>query len=107
LAFNLLLGQDWPPSAAALDAAEELCEALGLGPLLRRMPGGLLQLVGETGWRLSHGEQSRVFLARGLLSGAQIVILDESVAALDPATLSRCVEVVRARAPAAVLIAHP
>jgi ATP-binding cassette subfamily B protein len=107
LAFNLLLGQDWPPAPEALDAAEELCEALGLGPLLRRMPGGLLQLVGETGWRLSHGEQSRVFLGRGLLSGAQIVILDESLAALDPATLSRCLEVVRARAPAAVLIAHP
>ena len=33
-------------------------------------------MVGETGWQLSHGERSRLFLARALLQGADLTILD-------------------------------
>ena len=58
-AFNLLMGRRWPPQPADLEAAEGLCRELGLDDLLSRMPGGLLQLVGEIGWQLSHGERSR------------------------------------------------
>jgi len=43
---------------------------------------GLLQVVGETGWQLSHGERNRLYLARVLLQGADLTILDESFAAL-------------------------
>ena len=60
------------------------CRALGLGPLLDRMPGGIYQMVGETGWQLSHGEKSRLYIARALLQSADLTILDESFAALDP-----------------------
>jgi len=28
------------------------------------MPAGLQQMVGETGWQLSHGEKSRLYIAR-------------------------------------------
>ena len=31
------------------------------------MPAGLWQIVGETGWQLSHGERSRLYIARALL----------------------------------------
>ena len=64
LAFNALMGRDWPPGPADLDRAERVCRALGLGPLLDRMPAGLNQMVGETGWQLSHGEKSRLYIAR-------------------------------------------
>ena len=84
VAFNLLMGRRWPPSESDLDDAEALCRALDLGPLLDRMPSGIQQMVGESGWRLSHGEQSRIFMARALLQGAEVVVLDESFAALDP-----------------------
>jgi hypothetical protein len=30
-----------------------------LGDLLGRMPSGMLQIVGESGWQLWHGERSR------------------------------------------------
>ncbi|MCB9795102.1 MAG: ATP-binding cassette domain-containing protein [Alphaproteobacteria bacterium] len=60
------------------------------------MPAGLGQIVGASGWQLSHGERSRVFLARALLQGARLIVLDESFAALDPVTLKRCLEVVEA-----------
>lgn len=107
LAFNLLLGRAWPPQPADLVAARELCEALGLGPLLARMPGGLHQQVGETGWRLSQGERSRVYLARTLLQRADLLILDESLAALDPETLRQVSTCLLQCTGALLLIAHP
>lgn len=39
---------------------------LGLGDLIDRMPGGLQQPGGETGWQLSYGERSRVFMLRAI-----------------------------------------
>jgi ABC-type cobalamin/Fe3+-siderophores transport system ATPase subunit len=43
------------------------------------MPAGLLQMVGETGWQLSHGERSRLYIARTLLQRASMIILDEGL----------------------------
>jgi ATP-binding cassette subfamily B protein len=106
-AFNLLMGRGWPPSPKDMEEASAVCEALGLGPLLTRMPAGLQQMVGESGWQLSHGEKSRLFMARALLQGADLVILDESFASLDPETLSRAMRCVLERAPTVVVIAHP
>ena len=74
---------------------------------IERMPAGLLQLVGETGWQLSHGERSRLFIARALLSGADLLVLDESFAALDPATLRGALGLVLERAGTLIVIAHP
>jgi ATP-binding cassette subfamily B protein len=62
----------------------------GVGDLLDRIPAGLIQMVGETGWQLSHGERSGLFMARALLQGADLTILDESFGALDPGTLGEC-----------------
>ena len=106
-AFNLLMGRSWPPSEKDMAEAEEVCRALGLGDLLGRMPAGLLQMVGETGWQLSHGERSRMFMARALLQRADLVIMDESFGALDPATLRRCLQTALDRANTLMVIAHP
>ena len=107
LGFNLLLAQPYPHSARHLEEARELCSELGLGDLLERMPSGLDQIVGDTGWRLSHGERSRIFLARALLQDADVVLLDESLAALDPENLRQCLECVMRRARSLIVIAHP
>ncbi|RYZ36039.1 MAG: ABC transporter ATP-binding protein [Myxococcaceae bacterium] len=107
LAFNLLMGRRWPADPADLREAETVCQELGLGPLLERMPGGLNEMVGDAGWQLSHGEKSRVFLARALLQDADVIILDESFAALDPDTLGKVMACVDARARTLMLIAHP
>lgn len=107
LAFNLLMGRTWPPTPADLQEAETLCRTLGLGELLERMPNGLWQMVGENGWRLSHGERSRVYLARALLQPAALMVFDESFAALDSENLARAIDCVIARAPALIVIAHP
>ena len=107
LAFNLLMGRRWPPNPQDLAAAESLCRELGLGELLDRMPAGMQQMVGESGWQLSHGERSRLYIARALLQEADLVILDESFAALDPENLERALRCVLERAPTLIVIAHP
>ena len=65
------------------------------------------QVVGETGWRLSHGERSRLYIARALLQDADLVVLDESFGALDPETMERAFACVVRRARSLLVIAHP
>ncbi len=106
-AFNLLMGRTWPPSAEDLTEAETVCDELGLSDLLARMPAGLQQMVGESGWQLSHGERSRLYIARAILQKADLIMLDESFAALDPENLQRALQCVLNRAPTLLVIAHP
>ena len=63
------------------------------------MPGGLFQMVGETGWQLSHGEKSRLYTARALLQGAEVIVLDESFAALDPDSMRMALDCAARHAP--------
>lgn len=106
-AFNLLMGRQWPPAQGDMEAAAGLCRKLGLGELLDRMPAGMLQMVGQGGWQLSHGEKSRLYVARALLQEADIMVLDESFAALDPHNLSQALGCVLEEARAVMVIAHP
>jgi ATP-binding cassette subfamily B protein len=106
-AFNLLMGRGWPPSRADVDDATAVCRELGLDDLVGRMPAGMFQLVGETGWQLSHGERSRVYIARALLQKAELVVLDESFAALDPDNFERSMSCVLRHAPTLLVVAHP
>jgi ATP-binding cassette subfamily B protein len=71
------------------------------------MPSGWQQMVGESGWQLSHGERSRVFIARALLQDADLVIMDESFGALDPENLYLALECAQRRAATLLIIAHP
>ena len=91
------MGGAWPPSEDDLSRADTVLRELGLGPLIDRMPSGLVQTVGETGWQLSHGERSRLFIARALLQRPDLLILDESFAQLDPENMLLTLDVVRAR----------
>ncbi|HEX4385919.1 MAG TPA: ATP-binding cassette domain-containing protein, partial [Myxococcales bacterium] len=105
--LNVLIGREWPAWAEDIQEARDICEELGLGPLIRRMPGGVNQMVGESGWQLSHGERSRLYIARTLMQGTDLMLLDESFAALDPETLSLALRCVLRRADSVLVIAHP
>lgn len=107
LGFNLLMGRGWPATDKDLAEAEQICRELGLGEVLDRMPSGFQQMLGESGWQLSHGERSRLFIARTLLQQADMLVLDESFGALDPENLALAMRCVLNRAPTLLVIAHP
>ena len=82
---NVALADPDAPEAArrrALDAAR-------LGDFVAGLPLGLDTPVGEHGARLSGGQRRRVALARALLAGRPVLLLDEPGAGLDPETADR------------------
>lgn len=68
-------------------AIEEAASKAGAEHLLRQLPKGLdteLGPVFENGYELSGGQWQKIALSRAFMRDAQIVILDEPTAALDP-----------------------
>jgi thiol reductant ABC exporter CydD subunit len=68
---------------------EEVRDALraaAVAGVVDGLPNGMATTLGEGGARLSGGEVARVALARALLRGAPLLIVDEPTAHLDPGT---------------------
>lgn len=71
---------------------EEILQAARLAcvtDFLDELPQGLNTYIGEKGFGLSEGQVQRISIARALLLGAPILLLDESTSALDEETEHR------------------
>ena len=86
---NLQLACEGAVDDAVLSAA---LEAVGLGADSGTLPKGLDTRIGEQGTGVSGGQAQRIGLARALLSGAPLWLLDEPTAALDDVTRDRLLD---------------
>ncbi|TWT11147.1 ABC transporter ATP-binding protein [Planomicrobium sp. CPCC 101079] len=85
---NILFGKS--------DATEaEIRNALRLSYFekdLEMLPNGLETLVGEKGVALSGGQKQRISIARALIKNPEILILDDSLSAVDAKTEAKIIE---------------
>lgn len=100
LAENISLGRDGDPAPAA--------EAAALGGDLRELPQGLATEVGERGVTLSGGQRQRTALARALFNPPQILLLDDTLSAVDAETEAKLLVHLRRDLPerSVVIVAH-
>lgn len=93
--------------------AEQIEEAVRLAALtedLNQFPDGLETMLGERGISLSGGQRQRTALARALLKQAPILLLDDTLSAVDTVTesqiLSHLSEEQKSRGQSAVIVTH-
>jgi ABC-type multidrug transport system fused ATPase/permease subunit len=82
VASNIRMGNP----AASDEALEQAARSAGALDFIRALPDGFATRVGRAGSMLSVGQKQRLAIARGLVSPARILVLDEPTAALDPET---------------------
>jgi ATP-binding cassette subfamily B protein len=80
--WNIELGSD---NLSPMDV-KQAAQVSGLTKDLPAIPGGLDALLGERGINLSGGQKQRVGLARALVSEAPVLILDDTLSAVDTET---------------------
>ncbi|SES96207.1 ATP-binding cassette, subfamily B [Salinibacillus kushneri] len=79
---NLLFGSGWKTD----EEIYQMLESVDLKEDIDQFPEGLDTLVGESGVTLSGGQKQRVSLARALLMDPEILILDDTLSAVDGKT---------------------
>src|SRR4051812_44257188 len=71
---------------SATISVEKAAEIAGLADDIREFPGKYQQLVGERGITLSGGQKQRTAIARAIMRDPRILILDDSLSAVDTYT---------------------
>jgi ATP-binding cassette subfamily B multidrug efflux pump len=82
---NVAYGDPWAPD----DRVESASKYAQLGDYIERLPGGYDTMVGERGVSLSGGQRQRLSIARSILLKPQLIVFDDSTAAIDAATEQR------------------
>lgn len=67
-------------------SVEKAAEIAGLADDVKEFPGKYEQLVGERGITLSGGQKQRTAIARAIMRDPRILILDDSLSAVDTYT---------------------
>lgn len=80
---------------AALTEIIRACQLASVHEDIRRFPEGYDTIVGERGVTLSGGQKQRISIARAILSNPAILILDDSLSAVDAKTEEEILEALR------------
>ena len=81
---NIALGID--DEQVDMNRLHQAVEKAQLTDLVKQLPKGLDNIVGERGIRLSGGQRQRIALARAFYHGRNVLVMDEATSALDSET---------------------
>jgi len=96
LGDNIAMGKDGTPQGAAAEAmVQEAAEMAGLAGDVASFPEGYRQMIGERGITLSGGQKQRTAIARALMKDCPVMILDDSLSAVDARTESTIIDNMR------------
>ncbi len=91
---------------AADSEVEEAAKCADLYDFVKTLPEGFETHLGERGQGFSEGQVQRISVARAVLSGAPILLLDECTSALDEETERKLLENIKALGKTAIIISH-
>ncbi|XVV08453.1 ABC transporter ATP-binding protein [Actinoplanes sp. CA-131856] len=91
IAENLRLGR----AELTDEQLREACRIAGILEHVESLPEGFATVVGERGSTVSGGQLQRLALARGLLRGARVLLLDDVTSAVDARTEQRILDGLR------------
>ncbi len=93
VAANLSVGRPHAPHAEMVEA----CRDAAIHDSIERFPDGFEAMVGERGVTLSGGQRQRLALARALLKDPPVLVLDDSLSAIDTGTEQEILAALRRR----------
>ena len=101
---NIAFSQDQPDEALVTEAAQ----MSDVHDDISAFPDGYKTVLGERGVTVSGGQKQRISIARALLKDAPILIMDDSVSAVDTGTEKKILEALHKirKGKTTILIAH-
>lgn len=100
---NMTFGWKEPPAEAEVIAA---LKAAQIYDEVMEFSDGLNTPIGEKGVRLSGGQKQRLTLARALLRPCRLLLLDDSLSALDNTTQKKVLDYLKASGKTIVVVSH-
>jgi ATP-binding cassette subfamily B protein len=79
----------WGKEDATDEEIEKVCEIAQISDFINALPDKYQTLIGQRGVNFSGGQKQRLCIARALIRNPKILILDDSMSALDSGTENR------------------